>query len=904
MAFGNFKRLSSVLVVLLLASHVQAQEKAKKITYDDHVQAIFRAKCASCHNPDKKSGGLDLTNYTNLMLGGSSGDVVDPGSAEDSYLYMLITHESEPAMPPNSPKLGDDVIGTIASWLDGGALENSGSKPVASKPKVNLKMELPAGQRPAVAPLPPHLTLEPIMVTKRSGPAYSIATSPWAPLIAISGQQQILLYDSQKLELTGVLPYPEGIAQILKFSRSGSLLLAGGGIDGASGKVVVFDVTTGERVIEVGDELDTVLAADISSDQGLIALGGPQKIVRVYSTVDGSLVYEIRKHTDWVYSLEFSPDSVLLATGDRAGGLYVWEAYTGREYLTLKGHTQAVTGVSWRTDSNVVASCSEDVTARLWEMENGQEIKKWNAHGVGTQSIEYTRDGRLVTCGRDKTTKLWDQNGAQQRAFPAFTDIALSCSFCDESSRVIAGDWTGEIRVWNAADGVQVGNLTANPVRLEARLTEANEQLKIATAENLKRTAAYNAVATASKAYETQLAAKKNEIVAGTAKAVETTALITSSKTKLDGETAKLVAATAITGRLEKAVPLIGESLAHANKAIAAAGDDKELKDVAAKLLAVHGKRKVELEKGKTDIVAATAAVTALNTENANYVAALAKLVADGKTLQAAVDGLTQLLATSKENEGKAKATVDEYTPQFVAAQAAQKRWTEEQAFATKIAELVSQKKAALAVVGEKAQLHANMQAAADLATTEMAAAKKKMEASAIALTDAAAKKTSYGVAMEKGTATLATMTEVAKKHDAMSKVLAKTLASLDVAQKALAASAAEDEAVKSLAATISSTLKAKQAELTTTTAAIVANKAAMDATVIANVEVKKQLELAVAEEAKMLAAMEVAKKEMADAAAKQQAAIAQAGAAKQELDVAETELAKVEQAIGTLRKT
>jgi mono/diheme cytochrome c family protein len=69
----------------MLGQKLHAEEKPKespseeKITFDDHIQPIFRQKCASCHNPDRKSSGLDLTSYTNLMQGGSSGDVIDPG---------------------------------------------------------------------------------------------------------------------------------------------------------------------------------------------------------------------------------------------------------------------------------------------------------------------------------------------------------------------------------------------------------------------------------------------------------------------------------------------------------------------------------------------------------------------------------------------------------------------------------------------------------------------------------------------------------------------------------------------------------------------------------------------------------------------------------------------------------
>ena len=249
-----------------------------------------------------------------------------------------------------------------------------------------------------------------------------------------------------------------------------------------------------------------VLAADISSDQSLIALGGPQRVVRIYSTESGKLLHELRKHTDWIYTLEFSPDSVLLASGDRNGGLLVWEGWTGRDYLTLPGHTGGVTGVSWRADSNVLASCSEDGSIRLWEMENGNQIKNWGAHGGGVASLEYARDGRLVSCGRDRVVKLWDQNGGQQRAFEAFPDLAVRATFCDESERVIGGDWTGSIRVWNAADGAAAGELSSNPPRLADRLTAASALLATRQTELQPLVQAQQASEAALEAAKSQLA--------------------------------------------------------------------------------------------------------------------------------------------------------------------------------------------------------------------------------------------------------------------------------------------------------------------------------------------------------------------------------------------------------------
>ena len=64
----------------------------------------------------------------------------------------------------------------------------------------------------------------------------------------------------------------------------------------------------------VGEEYDTVLAADISPDQTKIALGGPDRLVKIYSTATGELLHKMKKHTDWVTAVAFSPNGELLAS--------------------------------------------------------------------------------------------------------------------------------------------------------------------------------------------------------------------------------------------------------------------------------------------------------------------------------------------------------------------------------------------------------------------------------------------------------------------------------------------------------------------------------------------------------------------------------------------------------------
>src|SRR5207249_3564320 len=161
---------------------------------------------------------------------------------------------------------------------------------------------------------------------------------------------------------------------------------------------------------------------------------------------------------------------------------WVWEAGTDREFHALEGHKAAVTAMSWRDDSNVLATASEDGTIAYWAMENGKRIKNISAHGGGVTSIQFLHDGRLVSGGRDHTVKLWGQGGNQIRQFEPFGDIVMKVAATQDGGRIVAGDWSGEVRLSAATDGKIMGKLAANPPTLDMLLKERQAQAAAARA--------------------------------------------------------------------------------------------------------------------------------------------------------------------------------------------------------------------------------------------------------------------------------------------------------------------------------------------------------------------------------------------------------------------------------------
>ncbi len=518
--FNRF--LQSVVALLLLASCAAAAD-GPKITYEENVRPIFREHCFACHNQGKATNDLALDSYERIRKGGASGEAITPGDPDGSYLFSLVTHKDQPHMPPGGDKIAANKIETIRQWIAGGALKDSGAKVEVKKAAVNLAMASGASRPEGPAVMPEGVSRQPAIYTRRAAAITALAASPWAPLVAIAGQRQIALYNTDSAELAGVLPFPEGIPFSLRFSRSGRLLLAGGGMAASRGLAVVYDVRSGKRLSQVGDELDAVLTADINAGQTLIALGGPQKIVRVFNVGDGSLAAEIRKHTDWITAVEFSPDGVLLATADRAGGVWVWEAGSDREFQALEGHKAAVTAMSWRDDSNVLATASEDGTIALWSMDNGKRIKKITAHSGGVTSVQFLHDGRFVSGGRDRTVKLWGPGGNQTRQFEPMSDLVMKVAATHDGARIVAGDWSGEVRLATTADGKIASRLAANPPTLEMALKQW--QAEAAAARTVAEKAARDADAAQKLLDEKRRIAKAAASTAATAsKAAESIA--------------------------------------------------------------------------------------------------------------------------------------------------------------------------------------------------------------------------------------------------------------------------------------------------------------------------------------------------------------------------------------------
>ncbi len=458
------------LLLLIVSSRCLAGDESKPAdkppgptNWDDHVAPVLRRSCAACHGDGKQEAGLNLASYTGAMKGSGGGEVVIAGRASSSRLIQVLTStEDGERMPPDGDPLTPETIALISAWIDTGLRENAGSSAASMRTLGFKPADTSAAAGPGALPkdLPP-VTRTPV---SRPYPVLALASSPRAPVVAASGFKVIELFDPVTRENLGALPFPEGEPLVLSFSRSGRLLLAAGGRPVQNGSAVLFDVASGKPLASVAEEPDAILAADISPDEKLVAIGCTSRLVKLYSTEDGSLKATIDKHTDWVTALAFSPDGKYLATADRIGNIHLWDGQTGGVILPLSEHKKSVRALSWRSDSAVVASCGEDGTVVWWDVKDGWPLaNKPNAHKDGVLDCRFGPRGELATCGRDGIIRVWGANGQELKNMPLpMTPAATAPTMLPPGVRllptrvavaadgktILAGDTAGQLHSW------------------------------------------------------------------------------------------------------------------------------------------------------------------------------------------------------------------------------------------------------------------------------------------------------------------------------------------------------------------------------------------------------------------------------------------------------------------------
>ena len=93
---------------------------SETVSFTRDIAPFMANLCGGCHSRARKSGGLCLETFYDLMRGGDSGRVVLPGNLEGSRLFRLVGGLENPRMPQGQARITRKNYEDLKKWFEEG----------------------------------------------------------------------------------------------------------------------------------------------------------------------------------------------------------------------------------------------------------------------------------------------------------------------------------------------------------------------------------------------------------------------------------------------------------------------------------------------------------------------------------------------------------------------------------------------------------------------------------------------------------------------------------------------------------------------------------------------------------------------------------------------------------------
>ncbi len=214
-----------------------------------------------------------------------------------------------------------------------------------------------------------------------------------------------------------------------------------------------------DRVFAIQDEM--IYASAMDSTGSVLATGAADGTLRLWSVETGATLSVAEDISgDQIDAIDFSRDGRTLCGGAADGSLRLWSVPDGRLRCVLGQHSRGVTGVSFAPDGRV-ASASADGAAHLWDSASGERIGTLPRQPGGIHGVRFSLDGsRLAAWNRTGSVLILDSAGTQELHRLSLDARVEFASFSPSGALLAAGGAEGRLRLWDAATGELLSDLT------------------------------------------------------------------------------------------------------------------------------------------------------------------------------------------------------------------------------------------------------------------------------------------------------------------------------------------------------------------------------------------------------------------------------------------------------------
>jgi U4/U6 small nuclear ribonucleoprotein PRP4 len=170
----------------------------------------------------------------------------------------------------------------------------------------------------------------------------------------------------------------------------------------------LWDIETEKEILLQDGHCKEVYGIGFHGDGSLCSTTDYGSVVQLWDLRTGKSIHHFLGHARRVLCSEFSPNGFQLATAGDDGFIKVWDLRKRKQFASIPAHSNLVTQLRFDRHKNgeFLASSSFDGTAKVWSTRDWNVLTTMRGHEGKVMGIDLLEDS-MVTCGFDKTLKLW-----------------------------------------------------------------------------------------------------------------------------------------------------------------------------------------------------------------------------------------------------------------------------------------------------------------------------------------------------------------------------------------------------------------------------------------------------------------------------------------------------------------
>ena len=144
-----------------------------------------------------------------------------------------------------------------------------------------------------------------------------------------------------------------------------------------------------------------------------------------------------------------SSDSRYFVAGGGDKKIHVWDAHSGEYLRSFSGHKDAITALAFRHGTLHLYSGSLDRSIKIWSLEEMAYVDTLFGHQSEVLSLDALRAERILSCGADRTCRVWKIAEESQLVFRGHC-LTIECAKYVGGGEWVSGSADGSVQLWRS----------------------------------------------------------------------------------------------------------------------------------------------------------------------------------------------------------------------------------------------------------------------------------------------------------------------------------------------------------------------------------------------------------------------------------------------------------------------